>query len=119
MKHAKADAEKLRFCREAVEGVDPFATKEELDPELEAVVAWMAAKTAEEVNQYRLDALQSIEAMAANLIASGATARWFSKSDPLVRQVVCLCACCILRAFVLLGRRRSEWPPNGEARHAD
>ena len=92
IKRCKGDAEKLRFCREALEQADPFAAKECLDPELQEIVAWIASRSAEEVNTFRVDALQRVEEMARAFEQSGATKGWLQRADPVVRQVSdCVC----------------------------
>ncbi len=70
-----------------MEQTDPFAVSERLDPELEEIVAWIASKSPDEVNKYREEALQRVEAMAEKLKRCGETERWLQGADPVVRQV--------------------------------
>ena len=84
---AYADAGKLRFCREAVEGCDPFAEKEQLPDDLQEIASWIADETPEGANCFRENALQRIEAIALQLKRCGATQRWLQGADPSIREV--------------------------------
>ena len=45
----RAEAEKLRFCTDAVGGSDRFAKAPDLDADLMAAIKWIAERSAEEV----------------------------------------------------------------------
>ena len=50
---ADSAAGKVRFCREAISGPDPFMNGDKLEEELVEIVKWLAAKSPAEVNRYR------------------------------------------------------------------
>jgi len=118
------DAGKLRFCREAVEGCDPFAEKEQLPDDLQEVVSWIAAGTPESVNSYRENAILRLEAVAQQLRQCGATEKWFQGADPLIKKARFLCVCVLMQPACVCvpgfaGGGWCQWAFDGEARPTD
>ena len=80
------DCRKIRFCRDAIAGPDPFKCEPLVDPEIQEIVDWLAGKSAEEVMAYREEAIKQIECLAASIQDAGIRDTWLKGTDCITKQ---------------------------------
>ena len=84
----KDDVAKVRFVRAAVTSTEAVFEKQlVLDKDIVEAAEWGASKSVQEVHDARESVVCAIERLAAKLVKSSQTDRWFGDADAGVRSV--------------------------------